>query len=122
MTRWKSRLKYEAHDLNGDRIPEFFVYVDSPEWCGASAFNCAISVYQKRRKSYKLIVIGTALDVMKSSTNGYKDLESQHGMGGCTLKNGEMGKWVGVSVYKYNGRKYEQLDLGDQCRRQKRRQ
>jgi hypothetical protein len=39
-------LKFELHDLNGDGVAEFFLFIEHSDWCGAGA-NCNYWVYQK---------------------------------------------------------------------------
>lgn len=113
---YRRNLRFELHDLNGDRIPEFFVYVDHPDWCG-NHFNCSYSVFKRRRNGYRQIAGGyPALRLTKRITNGYYDLESRHDIGICTLPNGSLGRDVFVNVLRYDGRQYKPTDLGEQCR------
>jgi hypothetical protein len=113
---WRSNFKYEVHDLNGDRIPEFFLYIDHPNWCGAG-FNCNFWVFQRSGRSYKLLVENPVIKVSKTKTKGYRDLESLGRMGGCIFPDGEAGEEKYVTLYKYDGRKYKPLVIGEQCRR-----
>src|SRR4051812_46761762 len=54
---YRRNIRYELHDVNGDRIPEIFVYIDHPDWCG-NHFNCDYSIFQRRGRGYRLIANG----------------------------------------------------------------
>jgi hypothetical protein len=114
-TDYRRNIKFELHDLNGDGIPEFFVYVDHPDWCG-NHFNCDYSVFQRGRNGYRLIASGhPALRTTNTVTNGYRDLEGRHDIGVCQLRNGTQGRDVFVAVLHYTGTEYKSTELGEQC-------
>lgn len=115
LVRWRSRLKYEAQDLNGDKVPEYLVWVETHEWCGQG--NCTVSVYKRVRDGYKLLVEGTSLRVLNRTTNGFRDLESKYRTGACTRTDGEIGRDIHLSVFKYTSSKYREIDLGQQCQK-----
>ncbi len=114
---WRNELKYELHDLNGDGRAEFFVYITHRDWCG-SGFNCTFWVFQQipSTNSYRLLASHPVLRILKTKTNGYSDLESHGRMGACVLPNGELGREIYVTVFKYNGKEYDATVLGEQCR------
>src|SRR2546421_6968726 len=53
VARWRSNLKFEQEDLNDDGVPEFFVWIDHSDWCGAGA-NCDYWIFQKQAHGYVL--------------------------------------------------------------------
>jgi hypothetical protein len=103
-------LKYELHDLNNDSIPEFFLYIEHHEWCGAGS-NCSYWVYQKVGESYQLLLEEKGLRVSETVTNGYKDLASQVPMGFCAINVQKMD----ASLYKYDGERYTFVSRRDEC-------
>ena len=113
---FKRRLKFETKDLNGDRRPEFLVYIDHDAFCGAS-FNCSYWVFRRQRNNYHLIASGyPVLRVARTVTNGFRDLESQGHLGACVLPDGATGRHFYLAVFKYTGKKYVPREIGEQCR------
>jgi hypothetical protein len=104
------RLKCQFHDLNGDSRPEFFLYIEHSDWCGAGA-NCSYWVYQKVAGGYKLLLEEKVLRVKETVTNGYRDLESQQPIGFCNVNV----QRANVSLYKFDGRKYQFIYRKDEC-------
>ncbi len=117
---YKRSLRFERHDLNRDGIPEFFVYIDHRDLCGAG-FNCTFWVFQNRKNGYRLLASHPVIRPRKTVTNRYRDLESRGRMGGCTLPNGNWGREVYVTLFKYTGAEYQPTVLGAQCREDKKR-
>ena len=116
---YKRNLKFETQDLNGDRHPEFLVYIDHSDWCGMS-FNCNYWVYQRRRNDYRLIASDYPVFVVATTvTNGFRDIESQGYMGGCVLPDGSWGRDIYLTIFKYDGKKYVPRRIGEQCRPRK---
>jgi hypothetical protein len=114
---YRHNIRFELHDLNGDGIPECFVYVDHPDWCG-NHFNCNYSVFERRRNGHRLIASGyPALRMTNRVTHGYRNLESRHDIGVCVFPNGSLGRDVLVNRFRYNGTQYKPTDLGEQCRK-----
>ena len=103
-------LKYELHDLNGDSIPEFFLYIEHSDWCGAGS-NCSYWVYQKKGGGYKLLLEEKVLRVKDTVTKGYKDLASQVPMGFCGVNV----QRADVSLYKFDGERYQFASRKDEC-------
>jgi hypothetical protein len=95
-------LKYELHDLDGDGVPEFFLYIDHSDWCGAGS-NCSYWVYRKTKEGYGLLVEDKVLRVKETLTNGYLDLSSETPMGFCE-RNVQR---VSVTPYKFDGKRYQ---------------
>lgn len=103
-------LKFELHDLNGDGVAEFFLFIEHSDWCGAGA-NCNYWVYQKTKNDYILLAEDAVLRVKDMVGKGYRDLSSETPMGFC----GHNVQRVAVTPYKYNGKKYEAQDLKYEC-------
>jgi hypothetical protein len=103
-------LKYERQDLNGDGMPEFFLYIDHSDWCGAGG-NCTFWVYQKRDGRYKLLLEDKRLRARETMTNGYRDLASEFPMGFCAVNV----QRANVSLYKYDGQGYQFVSRKDEC-------
>ena len=112
---YKRAFKLELHDLNRDKSLEAFVYIDHRDWCGMG-FNCHFWVFQRQRRGYKLLARAEVLRVGKTISNGYRDLESQGRMGGCVLPEGGWGRHIYLTLFKYDGAKYQPTVIGEQCR------
>jgi hypothetical protein len=113
---YRHNIRFELHDLNGDNIPEFFVYIHHSDLCG-NHFNCEYSIFQRRGNGYRLIASSLpALRMANTVTQGYRDLESRHDIGVCPFRGGTMGRDVFVTVLRYNGTEYKPTELGEQCR------
>jgi hypothetical protein len=112
MALWRSKFTYEAHDLNGDEIPEYFLFIDHHDWCGAGS-NCGEHVYMKSGGGYKMLLSDVVLRVMKTRTRGFRDIESRFKMGACTLPDGKNGWEIIVTSYKFNGTEYKALKHKD---------
>ena len=111
---YRRNIRFELHDLNGDKVSEFFVYVDHSDWCG-NHFNCDYSVFQRRGNGYRQIAGSyPALRLTKTLTRGYRDLESRHDTGVCLGENVQ-GRDVFVAVLRYNGTEYKATALGERC-------
>ena len=112
---YRRNIKFETHDLNRDGKPEFFVYVQHSDWCGAG-FNCVYWVFQRKRKAYSLMSAGyPVLRVAHTVTKGFRDLESHGKLGMCNLPNGARGWQIYLAVLKYNGKKYDGTEIGPRC-------
>ena len=103
-------LKFELHDLNADGVSEFFLYIDHSDWCGAGS-NCSYWAYQKTENGYNLLVEDKILRVKETTTNGYRDLSSESKLGSC-----EGGFQFYVTLYKYDGERYQAGKAKDECR------
>ena len=107
---WQANLKSEMHDLNGDSVPEWFLYIEHSDWCGAGR-HCSYWVFEKGKDAYALILNGTELRVDEAVTNGYRDLMSETSSGVCD--SGEQRTWV--TPYKFDGRRYVELPTEEGC-------
>lgn len=116
-TRWRENFRWERHDLNRDSVPEYFLYIDHADWCGAGGSNCTYSVYQKTKSGYKLLHEGVRLRPLRSYTNGYRDLASEHRIGASSIP---CYSDYGFTRYKFDGREY-QPDLNKTIRKRWRR-
>ncbi len=103
-------LKYELHDLNADGVPEFFLYIDHSDWCGAGR-NCSYWVYRKTNHGYKLLLEDKVLRIRNRATNGYKDLASESPMGFCAVNV----QRANISLYKYDGKLYQFVSRKGEC-------
>jgi thiamine biosynthesis lipoprotein len=103
-TRWRENFRWEPHDLNRDSIPEYFLYIDHADWCGAGGSNCQYWVYQKTKSGYKLLIEDARLRPLKSYTNGYRDLASEHRIGASIVP---CHSDYSFTRYKFDGRKYQ---------------
>lgn len=111
VTRWKNNLKLEKHDLNGDAIPELFLWIDHSDWCGAGA-NCDYWIFQKTGYSYTLLLNDKVLRMKDTVTNGYRDLASETPMGFC----GRNIQRLSVTPYRYDGKKYKPQSHKTECK------
>ncbi len=103
-------LRYELHDLNGDSRPEVFLYIEHSDWCGAGG-NCSYWIYQSVAGGYKLLLEEKVLRVKETVTNGYKDLESHVPVGFCGVNVQK----ADVSLYRFDGRRYQFISRRDEC-------
>lgn len=108
---WTRNLKYELHDINGDSVPEFFLKIEHSDLCGAGS-NCDYWMYQKVVGRYKLILNDKVLRIRETSSNGYRDLASETPMGFCGVRV----QRLAVTLYKYDGEKYQAVSHKDECR------
>lgn len=109
--RWQKRLKIEKHDLNGDNVSEYFLFIEHGDWCGAGS-NCDYWVFQKRGNDFQLLLNGKQLRVKSTASNGLKDLASETPMGFCE-RNVQR---LSVTNYQFNGREYEKTETESECR------
>ena len=80
----RQNLRYELHDLNRDSKPEFFLYIDHSDWCGAGG-NCSYWIYQETGGGYRLLLEEKEVRVLRSATKGYKDLVGYVPVGFCAV-------------------------------------
>ena len=106
-----NNLKCELNDLNGDSVPEYFLYVEHHFWCGAGA-NCSYWIYQRTEQGYELIIEDKELKARDTTTNGYRDIASETPMGFCS-RNVQR---LYVTLYKYDGEEYQPQPTQVECR------
>ena len=109
--RWQPNLKAEQHDLNGDGSPEFFLYVEHSDLCGAGA-NCDYWIYRQTGTRFNLILKDKNIRVAKTVSNGYRNLSSETPMGFCS-KNVQR---LYITPYKFDGGKYQPQQPRTDCR------
>ena len=72
----KVRYYYNLIDLNGDEVPETFVYLTGPVVCGTG--GCSGLILQRANGSYKVIsrfsLVRTPVLISETKTNGWKDI------------------------------------------------
>lgn len=108
--RWRENLRHESHDLNGDGVPELFLRIDHPDWCGAGG-NCDYWVFRKSGHGYRLLLNDKVLAVRDTSANGNRDLASEVPMGACAG-----GRSLRVTLYRHDGKKYRPHATESECR------
>jgi hypothetical protein len=105
-------IKERHQDLNNDKEDEYFILAFSVEFCGTG--GCELWIYHKGENTYKAIhpvdnetIVLRGLDansmkVLKTSTNGYFDLE-------CF--EGSKFSYQGIKkvVLKFNGTRYSRV-------------
>lgn len=98
-------VKSDKQDLNGDNKPEYIMVGNSPFVCGSG--GCQLWIYQKDLKTNKyqaihpidaqsVLLRNSKVKVMKTTTNGYFDLECFEG----SLNDKEQ------VILKFNGQRY----------------
>jgi hypothetical protein len=100
---FKSALKdmrVKKTDLNRDGQPDYIIDIQDAEWGMCMKGNCPRWVYRKSGNGYKSLLSTTSVELSmeRSSTNGYRDLRSNHDAAGEPQ----------VSIYKYNGNQYQE--------------
>ena len=99
---WRENVYCELLHLNNDDVPEYFVSIRHPDWCGAGS-NCTVWVYQRRGRAFRLLASEKGLRPHKTYTKGYRDLYGDVKIGASQAR----GKFeYSRTVYKFNGRKY----------------
>lgn len=103
----------ESVDLNNDTIEEFIIF---PYWfCGGirgAAENGPIYIFQKINEDWKNIgrLDGNKIDIEKSKTNGYYDIETFMHLGaGSAIVNSY--QWE-ESILSYELKKSEETEVG----------
>jgi hypothetical protein len=68
-------MNIEEHDLNRDGVSEYEVEMSGP--CACGMVNCSIYIYRKAGQGFESILddaSGLGVELLKTSTNGYRDL------------------------------------------------
>ncbi|QST00933.1 hypothetical protein IMZ31_05010 [Pontibacillus sp. ALD_SL1] len=72
----KARYYYNKVDLNGDGIPETFVYLVGQYFCGTG--GCSAAIFKEQDGDYSLLtrfsVVNNPVIISNTKTNGYKDI------------------------------------------------
>ena len=88
-------------DLDGDAQPEYRLSITTPGARLANSIETDFYIYQKMPQGYNLLFSETAysLAVRKTMTHGYRDLFSEN-----------HGAESSFTVYKYDGKRYQEAD------------
>jgi hypothetical protein len=100
---FKSALKdmrVKKTDLNRDGQPDYIINIQDAEWRMCMEGNCPRWVYRKSGTGYKSLLSTTSVELSmeRTSTNGYRDLRSNHDAAGEPQ----------LSIYKYDGNQYQE--------------
>jgi len=94
----QENMNVEVHDLNGDGVNEYEVELSGP--CSCGMVNCSIYIYRKAGEGFESILddaAGYGVEVLKTSSNGYRDLR-------VTAR--DTAATQAETVYKYDGKRY----------------
>ncbi|NBI07674.1 hypothetical protein [Senegalia massiliensis] len=78
LDRYKDNIRYYYNkiDLDGDGIPEIFVYLVGSLVCGTG--GCSAAIFKQENGKYKLLtrfsLVNNPVIISNSKTNGYKDI------------------------------------------------
>ena len=90
----------EQHDLNRDGVKEYEVQLSG--LCACGAHNCTIYLYRATPQGYESILkeaAGLGIELLKTSTNGYTDLQINAHDSAATEAR---------TVYKFDGKQYRE--------------
>lgn len=93
-------MNIEEHDLNHDGVSEYEVELSGPCTCGM--VNCSIYIYRKTPQGFESILddaAGFGVELLKTSTNGYRDLM-------VTARDNAATQ--GQQTYKFDGKQYRE--------------
>ncbi|HSE18095.1 MAG TPA: hypothetical protein VLB46_13655 [Pyrinomonadaceae bacterium] len=71
----QDNMNFEEFDLNRDGVDEYEVELSGP--CSCGMVNCSIYIYRKAGQGFESILddaAGYGVEMLKTSTNGYRDL------------------------------------------------
>jgi len=93
-------MNVEEHDLNRDGVNEYEVELSGPCTCGM--VNCSIYIYRKTGQGFESILddaAGFSVELLKTSTNGYRDL---------LVTARDTAATQGQMTYKFDGKQYRE--------------
>ena len=93
-------MNVEEHDLNRDGVNEYEVELSGPCTCGM--VNCSIYIYRKTPQGFESILddaAGFGVELLKTSTNGYRDL---------MVTARDTAATQGQQTYKFDGKQYRE--------------
>lgn len=93
-------MNVEAVDVNRDGVSEYEVELSGP--CSCGMVNCTIYLYRQNGATYESILddaAGLGLELLKTTTNGYADLQVDARDTAATR---------GSTFYKFDGKKYHE--------------
>jgi hypothetical protein len=112
LRKGQENMTIEEVDLNRDGVNEYQVEMSGP--CACGMVNCSIYVYRKKDQGFEAILddaAGLGLEVLKTSSNGYRDLR-------VTAR--DTAATQAETVYKFDGKRYRdakntlvQLETGE---------
>ena len=94
----QENMTVEELDLNGDGVREYEVEMSGP--CACGMVNCSIYVYRKTGQGFESILddaAGMGVELLKTSTNGYRDL---------MVTARETAATQSQTTYKFDGKQY----------------
>jgi len=96
----QENMNVEEHDLNRDGVNEYEVELSGPCTCGM--VNCSIYIYRKTGQGFESILdeaAGFGVELLKTSTNGYRDL---------LVTARDTAATQGQMTYKFDGKQYRE--------------
>jgi hypothetical protein len=97
----QENMTVEEHDLNGDGVNEYQVEMSGA--CSCGMVNCSIYFYRKAGQGFESILhdaAGFGIEVLKTSSNGYRDLLVTARDNAATQAE---------TVYKFDGKRYRDV-------------
>lgn len=97
----QENMTVEELDLNNDGVKEYEVELSGP--CACGMVNCSIYIYRKAGQGFESILddaSGLGVELMKTSTNGYRDL---------LVTARDTAATRSESVYKFDGKRYRDV-------------
>ncbi len=96
----EEEMTVEELDLNRDGVKEYEVQLSGI--CACGAHNCTIYLYRRSGQGFESILEGAGglgIEVLKTSTNGYRDIQIDSHNNAAT---------EGSTVYKFDGKQYRE--------------
>jgi len=97
----QENMNVEEHDLNNDGVNEYEVELSGP--CSCGMVNCSIYIYRKAEQGFESLLddaAGYGVEVLKTSSNGYRDLR-------VTAR--DTAATQAETVYKFDGKRYHDV-------------
>ena len=94
----QENMTLEEVDLNRDGVNEYHVEMSGP--CACGMVNCSIYMYRKTPQGFEAILddaAGFGLELLKTSTNGYRDL---------MVTARDTAATQAETIYKFDGKRY----------------
>jgi len=94
----QENMNVEELDLNNDGVKEYEVEMSGP--CACGMVNCSIYIYRKTGQGFESILddaAGLGVELLKTSTNGYRDL---------LVAARDTAATQSQTTYKFDGRQY----------------
>jgi hypothetical protein len=97
----QENMTVEEVDLNSDGVKEYEVEMSAP--CACGMVNCSIYIYRKAGQGFESILddaAGLGMELLKTSTNGYRDL---------LVTARDTAATRAETVYKFDGKRYRDV-------------